>query len=107
MKTRLLSNQNLRTAVIKAVSDLEAAIRLLKDILIKKHGGKLADQLIGEAHFFAWVDTFATTAGPRGGAGGCAITQSQTFAFDLPNGERIKINSGVAIRWKGVIGERW
>lgn len=61
----------------------------------------------GDILWYSWPQSFASTSGPRGGIGGCAITSFQVFAFDPPTGKRQKYCAGVWKNWSGEPDCRW
>lgn len=60
-----------------------------------------------DIEWYSWPQNFPTTAGPKGGVGGCMIIRFQVFAFDPPNGKRQKYCGGVWKHWSGEPQCRW
>lgn len=56
--------------------------------------------------WWSWPQLFATTSGPRGGAGGNQITEFQVYAFDA-GGKRMKCCAGVWRHWDGEVQGVW
>ena len=67
---------------------------------------KRAECLPDEVEWYSWPQSFGTTAGPGGGAGGNMITSFQVYAFDAP-GEKTRYCAGQWRRWNGEFQQRW
>ena len=60
--------------------------------------------------WYSWPQSFATTAGPGGGAGGNTISSYQVFAFDaIGDGrtERSRYCAGKWRKWNGEFNQKW
>ena len=56
---------------------------------------------------YVWPQVFGSTAGPRYGIGGQAITTFTVVAFESATGDRLKWCAGIWRPWGGEMGERW
>ena len=56
--------------------------------------------------WYSWPQVFGSTSGPKGGAGGCAMTTFQVYAFDT-GVRQYKYCSGVWRKWTGEFMCRW
>jgi hypothetical protein len=60
----------------------------------------------GEIEWYSWPQTFNSTAGPNGGAGGNTPTTFQVFAFDAP-GLKLRYCAGKWRPWNGECRQWW
>ena len=60
-----------------------------------------------DVQWYSWPQSFPTTAGPSGGAGGNTCTTFQVFAFDPPGGRRQRVCAGKWRHWNGEFMQRW
>lgn len=61
---------------------------------------------VDEISWYSWPQVFGSTAGPRGGIGGRAMTTFQVYAFESCS-QRCKYCAGVWKKWSGEFSENW